>query len=121
MGDIKFTFKKEERLSHYKLIEKLFEKGKKIHSFPFLVIYSEMELPTDFPCQTMFSVTKRRIRKAVNRNQVKRKLKEAYRKNKQYAFCFVYLEKTILPYAEIEEKMKSTILKLEQIDELVAK
>jgi len=77
----------------------------------------EVELDSNYPAQVMISVSKRKIRLAVNRNKIKRKGKEAYRlnksilynslekRNKKMILCFIYLEKKPLPYAVLEQKI----------------
>ena len=87
MPSIKNTFKKEERLKSRKVISYLFEDGKIIHAHPFKVLYnltnSENSL---FPVQFAVSVSKKNFRKAVDRNRLKRKIREAYRLNKSVLY-----------------------------------
>ena len=112
-------FCKEERLCNKVLIESLFnqKKGIKFTEFPFMVVAKEVEKGNKFPAQVMFSVSKRRIRLAVNRNLIKRRSKEAYRLNrepfynalnqqkKQLILCFIYLDNKPVSYQLIEEKI----------------
>ncbi len=108
------TFSKAERLCSKVLIDKLVEKGRSFHNFPFKIIWTETH-ESSVPVQFMISVPKRIFKKAVHRNLLKRRTREAYRKNKAiiYEFLndkkillmFVYTAKTIEPYAELEKKM----------------
>ena len=79
---MKNTLKKKERLKSKKLIKKLFEDGKAIKKFPLRLIYLSINtLPTK-SVQASFSVPKRNFKKAVDRNRIKRLLREAYRQEK---------------------------------------
>lgn len=77
---MKNTFKKAERLSKKKLIEELFAKGSYFYLAPFKVVY--LEEPTSQYHQVLISVPKRIFKKAVTRNLLKRRIREAYRLNK---------------------------------------
>ncbi len=116
---MKNTFCKEERLCSKILIDSLFEEKDKLKftEYPWMLIAKEAEIDSKYPAQVMFSVSKRKIKLAVNRNKVKRKGKEAYRlnksslydwlekRNKKLILCFIYLEKKPLPYSLLEEKI----------------
>jgi len=111
------TFKKHERLSGQKIIDTLFSEGKIFVVSPFRVVWLEYELAGQSPAQVLISVSKKRIKKAVDRNLVKRRIREAYRKNKdefykflnrnqvKCAFALLYNSDLIADYKEIEEKI----------------
>jgi ribonuclease P protein component len=111
------TFKKQERLSGQKIIDTLFSEGKIFVVSPFRVVWLEYELSGHSPAQVLISVSKKRIKKAVDRNLVKRRIREAYRKNKdefyeflnhkgvKCAFALLYNSDLIAEYKEIEEKI----------------
>lgn len=84
------TFKKKERLCSKKLTEKLFKKSHSFFDFPFKIVYffadSSEILPADVPVKVLFTASKRVLKKAVSRNQAKRMMREAYRKNKMPLF-----------------------------------
>jgi ribonuclease P protein component len=78
-----YTFNKEERLCNKKLIDKLFHNGSSFLCYPFKASWLLLEEPLSFPAQILFSVPKRRYKRAVDRNLIKRRMREAYRLNKQ--------------------------------------
>jgi ribonuclease P protein component len=88
------TFNKKERVVSKKLIESLFEKGDShsLAAFPLRVVYLQRERPHDeMPVQILISVPKKRFKHAVDRNRVKRQIRESYRCNKQ-ALCDIIPE-----------------------------
>ena len=110
-----FSYPRNEKLKGQKLIEKLFTEGKSISAFPLRLVY----LKTDFEDNTKFktgvSVSKRNFKNAVDRNRIKRLLREAYRLNKSmyfnnilssYALMILYIGKDGTDFESIELKMK---------------
>ena len=79
-----YTLCKAERLNSKILIGKMFEGGvsKSFSIFPIRVVYMPVE-QGEVPATILISVSKRRFKRAVKRNRVKRKIREVYRKNKQ--------------------------------------
>jgi len=118
----KYTLNKTERLKSFKVIDSLFSKGKSMLVYPFSVIWIE-ETKTDnlYPAKFTISVSKKKFKRAVKRNRIKRLTKEAYRLNKfilydfliennlQIAFMLVYIEKEILSFEVIDKKMKKVL------------
>jgi len=80
------TFSKEERLCRKSLIKKLFDEGDKQFSHPFRIIYLKTTFPGKFPVQLLISVPRSLFKHAVDRNRVKRLIREAYRKNKYFLY-----------------------------------
>ena len=111
------TFQKDERLSVEKIIEKLFSGGKIFLIYPYRVVWLEHEPGTKYPAQILISVSKKKFKKAVDRNLIKRRTREAYRKNKSSfykfltnndkncAFALIYISNEIALYKEIEQKI----------------
>ena len=79
---VRQTFKKEERLHEKKLIGTLFKEGKSFYKFPFKVVYFKLEEAEAYPAKVLISVSKHNFKRAVDRNRIKRLIREAYRKNK---------------------------------------
>jgi ribonuclease P protein component len=121
-GKIDFSFQKAERLCSKKIIDKLFQEGKSIFVFPVKIIYLETQLSSAFPVQAAFTVGKRNFKRAVQRNLIKRRMREAYRLNKsnfyteieekQVAVFFIFTGKTIPEYNQIEVAVKKGMKKL---------
>lgn len=120
--DTRNTFPKSERLSSKTIIEALFTQGVTIKRYPFVIKYLPLREPQDKVTQVLFSVSKRNFKRAVDRNKVKRLMREAYRLNKaplsalskKYAVAYIYTARKILPFSEISAKLKESILRLEQ-------
>ncbi len=114
---MKETLNKEERLKSKKEIELLFSDGKSISKYPIRLVYRKSSFENDINLRTGVSVSKRNFKKAVDRNFIKRLLRENYRKNKyivpntthQFTFMFIYSGKEIPSYSLIESKMKGIL------------
>ncbi|MEM9144191.1 MAG: ribonuclease P protein component [Bacteroidota bacterium] len=115
-----FAFPKDERLKRKKLFEALFREGSSITVYPIKLIYLRTPLSTEKKNQAAMAVPKKNFRKAVQRNRVKRMLREAYRLNKsqvfnnsygKFAFLFLYIGKEMVPYGDIERNMQAVLRK----------
>ncbi|REE83584.1 ribonuclease P protein component [Lutibacter oceani] len=116
-----YTLGKEEKLKSKKLIEQLFAEGKHVKSFPLRLIYLPLNHKGTFPIKVGFSVPKRNVKLAVNRNRIKRLMREVYRKNKhlfiehienKYVFMFIYMAKEEIKYSDLELCLKKLNTKL---------
>jgi len=86
------SFPKKERMVSRLEIEKLFGGGKtrSVVSFPLRMVYTLKERQQgDMPVSLLVSVSKRHFKHAVDRNRVKRQLREAYRKHKQLLYSSI--------------------------------
>lgn len=79
----RLTFSKEERLSGKKLIDELFRNGSFFYLYPFKVQFLEYKGNASNPVQVLMAVPSRSFPLAVDRNLIKRRMREAYRLNKQ--------------------------------------
>ncbi len=123
----KYTYHKTEKLKSRKLIDGLFTGGKSFSVFPIKVFYMFLPDATTQPVQAGVGVSARNFRKAVDRNRIKRLLRECYRlnklslheriqqSNKPIAVFFLYTGKELPEYALLDEKMKVVITKLESL------
>ncbi|MEO8760628.1 MAG: ribonuclease P protein component, partial [Bacteroidia bacterium] len=83
---MRFTFKKEERLYGHAAIEHVYTKGKHLHANAIKIIFVEVEKNEQPSCRVVFSVPKRSFKKAVDRNLIKRRMREIYRTNKHLLY-----------------------------------
>lgn len=75
-------FPRTESLKQKRLFDSLFEGGKRSFQHPLMLVWKEVSLPENVPAQVGFSVPKKHFKKAVDRNLIKRRLREAYRQQK---------------------------------------
>jgi ribonuclease P protein component len=111
------TFCKDERLCKKILIKKLFNEGEKRFYYPFRVFLLKFPLPGKYPVQLLISVPKSLFKRSVDRNKIKRYIREAYRKNKyliyeplernqdQMLLCLTYTAKEIISYELMARKI----------------
>jgi ribonuclease P protein component len=129
---LKYTFPKTERLHSKKIIQELFEKGSSFYLYPFKIVYISNPYDNDQSLpQFLVSVSKKKFKKAVDRNKIKRRIKEAYRLNKHSleneeavmkSLCLglIYTGKEIHEYKLIESKVKKLIVKLVELNSEVS-
>lgn len=124
---MKYTLGKNEKLKSRKLIEHLFSEGKRVKSFPLQLIYLQISHDSEFPIKVGFSVPKRVVKLAVDRNRIKRMMREVYRLNKYliaenikqpHVFMLIYTYKAEPKYADLVEMFKKVCVKfLSKIEE----
>lgn len=117
-------FPKTEKLKSAKTIESLFLEGKTYSKYPIKVFFLPKEnLENNLAA---FAVPKRNFKLAVDRNRVKRQLREVYRLNKhpleeingnRFVMLFLYLGKIKPQYAELEKAMTKLLKKLGEVKE----
>lgn len=115
MKIFKNTFGKEERLCSDKDIDLLYKSGSSFLQHP--VVFYYISTVNTKCTKVLVSVSKKKFKKAVDRNLVKRRLREAYRLNKTilnstFNIGLVYVASNILPYAEVEKAVKTGLEKI---------
>ena len=115
---VRLTFRKPERLVSKTVFETLFKSGTSRHDFPIRMVWVNTSLPSASPVQVAFSVSKRNFKRAVDRNRIKRLMREAYRQNKnelysllqkhqkQMALLLIFTGKSTSDYTVVLEKIK---------------
>ncbi len=126
------TFEKKERLCNRNLTEHLFQLGKQIKNFPFILLWDECEIPEGISLQLMVTVSKRRFPHAVDRNALKRKMREALRlhkaslieilarEGKQVTVCLMYIGGGNESFAQMESKIILILQRLQNLYEKAA-
>jgi len=120
-----YTFKKEERLCNKRLIDGLFHNGSSFLCYPFKVSWIAAPDGQLVTAQILFAVAKKRYKRAVDRNLLKRRMREAYRLakqehlynhllslNKPILLSVAYIGKEIADYAVMEKKMQKALAQL---------
>ncbi len=122
------AFPREERLKEKLLIARLFAKGKHLAEFPIRLLWVEEEGESMSGLKVLFSVPKKKVRKAVDRNKIKRKMREVYRQNrtelknmltdrkKGLVIGFVFMGTTTTPATETESKIILTLRRLQELN-----
>lgn len=112
------TLGTQERLKSKKLIEKLYAEGSSVKSFPLRMMFIQTAHTSDFPCQVGVSVAKRNYKLAVDRNRLKRLMRETYRLQKEivynnveepYIFMISYIGREEIKYEELYIKMEKLL------------
>ena len=121
MSAQRLAFPKDERLCSRKAIETLFAGGSRAFSaFPLRVVYKEVDDKSgadDMTAQVLISVSKRHFKHAVDRNRVKRQLREAWRLNRdiiaprteQLHIAFIWIADQLQPSDLIQRKMRKLL------------
>ncbi len=111
---MKQTFPNIEKLKSKKLLDELFTSGKKLNEYPIKLVFKQLDFDEDVLIKTGVSVPKRNFKKAVDRNRIKRLLRETYRLNKyiihkgldkKYVCMFLYLGKEMPSFEILNKKM----------------
>jgi ribonuclease P protein component len=118
------TLKRTERLKSSRIIGELFDSGDTITIFPLKLFWSTDNYDQPVPARMAVAIPARNIRNAVDRNRLKRRIREAYRLNKQILlvflsdkklylnFVFLYLPKTVSSYSQISEALIKILMNI---------
>lgn len=119
------TLPKKEHLCGDIRIGNLFKDGNAFISYPFRVVYSMKESEINEPLQVLFSVPKKRFKRAVKRNRIKRLMRESYRIHKhalqemcienkiEMHIAFTFVSDTLPEWDFIDAKMQGTLNRVE--------
>jgi ribonuclease P protein component len=126
MNTTRETFDKSERLCSTKVISGLFENGNIFYNSLFKVVWDKSPVTLSPPARVAFSVSKRGFKLAVTRNLIKRRMREAYRKNKKVLYEYLASENiqivfvVILRGNNIPDYQTTEIYVKDLIDKLIA-
>lgn len=122
---MEFTLGKEERLKSNLSIQELLKQGKTVSSYPLKMYWDFSPDPQQkYPARAAISVPKRKFRRAVDRNLMKRRIREAYRLNKHILYdtldqrqqkiqlIILLLSDEFIPYTQLEKGIRELLLKL---------
>lgn len=125
-----FTLGKEERICSRKLVEDIFAGGRSrsMAAFPLRMVFMETERGEGDPqAQILVSVPKRMLKRAVERNRVKRQVREAYRHNKgilldkmaeradrKVCMAFIWLDNRLHPSDEVSLKVENLLRRVSE-------
>ena len=124
MANFKLT--QAERLCGKKRIDALFTSWNSFIVYPYRIVYRSVSDTDNVPVSMFVSIPKKRFKRAVKRNLIRRRIKEAYRKNKHILtdtlqsqetaldMAILYLDREILDYQTLEKKLKDLLPKLKE-------
>jgi ribonuclease P protein component len=118
-----FTYSGPEKLKSRKLLNQVFAEGRSLHVFPLKITYTVSEVETTSAAKIGVGVSSRHFKKAVDRNRVKRLLRESYRlqkfsllellpPKKQLSVFILFVGKDLSETSMIPEKMQLVLQKL---------
>ena len=121
-----YKLNKDEKLCSRTAVNRLFGEGRSLMAFPLRAAYI-LRPRGENPPQFLISIPKKRIRKAVGRVTLRRRVREAYRLNRRELLlqpleqsglgvdiAFVYLDTTPAPYSVINERMIHLLTRIAQ-------
>ena len=122
---VRNTFKKSERLCSRLLMDRLFQgDNSSVSAYPLRAVFLPVDSSEQQGVSVLISVPKKRFHDAVDRNRVKRQLREAYRKHKHILaqkmasqeqgllIAFIYVSPQIESTAYIEKRMTRLLDKI---------
>ena len=115
------SLSKSERLHSFGAIRRLFTEGQGGFVYPFrYMVYAESA--SEMQVEVLFSTPKRFLKRANKRNKVRRRMREAYRLNKDILLsstepralqvALIYSSKEVIDYKTIENATKRILEKL---------
>lgn len=128
--DERYKLTKAERVTGSKRVASIFLSGKSFISYPLRVVYLPHEQSFAAKCSILVTVPKKRLKKAVDRNRIKRLIREAYRLNKEIVneieftdaskldIAFVYVKDDIADYNAINLAMQKALKQIAKLTQL---
>ncbi len=122
-----FRFTKQEKLTGETVVTELFLQGASFIAYPVRVVWSASKSEDSPSLKVLMSVPKKKLKHAVDRNRVKRLLREAYRLQKeeltilvaeqhlQVRMAFVWIPNEVLDYAKVEKKVLDALSKMQKL------
>ena len=105
------SFHKTERLKSKIIFDELIAGGYSVKKHPFILVWKKLNEEQAQHIRIAFSVSKKRFPLAVDRNQMKRKIREVYRLKKSDIYDKLTNNFAVLLIYTSKEKMKSDVLK----------
>jgi ribonuclease P protein component len=121
-----YTLSKKERISAQKDVDLLFSEGSSFVVYPLHIVYKEKKTISGVPCSILVSVSKKRFKRAVKRNRIKRLIRESYRlnknelwdfllsENKELLIAFIYIGTNLCEYSKMEASMVKILNELKE-------
>lgn len=122
-----FTFTKQEKLTGETVVTDLFLTGASFIAYPIRVVWKSAKTEDAPSLKVLMSVPKKKLKHAVDRNRVKRLLREAYRLQKQdlsdlvaeqglqVRMAFVWIPNEVLDYLKVEKKVLDALSKMQKL------
>lgn len=118
-----YTLSKSERLCSQTLFNELLTSEISFVKYPFRFVFKDSSEPGPYPARIAISVSKKKFKRAVKRNRVKRLTREAFRLNKPEFYdqipdghtidiLLIYLDTALPTYAKTEKAIKNALLKI---------
>lgn len=120
---VMYSFTKSERLCNKTLFQELVSSKNSFVKYPYRIVLKESSQPGEYPARMAISVSKKKFKRAVKRNHIKRLTREAYRLNKPEFYAslqpgktidilFIYLDDQLPVYEKTEKAVKNALQKI---------
>lgn len=118
-----YSFNKAEHLCSKILFEELLTSEISFVKYPFRIVLKDSSVPGEYPARIAISVSKKKFKRAVKRNRIKRLTREAYRLNKSEFYqhitpghtidiLFIYLDQNLPVFSQTEKAIKNALKKI---------